>query len=203
MTLRELGEKAREMYKGELAQLKKREEWIQKRIGTGGGLNETYIGHWDGNKFEYSEPEKHDVGKFVVDLEDKMRTIAGNGTIGGCPRDPRSVALDPLYRAIEHRTMTQEVYNAIVIGEHPDVKRAVAFIEECGFRPPECASKPVEGDQRDPSVINQFERSRPSFLFPDAEDYRMEMRMLRRGLLEKYGEQAVLVAWVGTKTREK
>src|SRR3989338_2150374 len=94
MTLRELGEKAREMYKGELAQLKKREEWIQKRIGTGGGLNETYIGHWDGDKFEYSEPEKHDVGKFVVDLEDKMRTIAG--TICGSRRDHRAVALDPL-----------------------------------------------------------------------------------------------------------
>src|SRR3989338_11596809 len=132
MTLRELGEKARQMHKGELERLKKREEWIQKRIGTGGGLNETYIGHWDGDKFEYSEPEKHDVGKFVVDLEDKMRTIAG--TICGSRRDHRAVALDPLYRAIEHRTMNQEIYNAIVTGTHPDVKAAVDFIEERGFR---------------------------------------------------------------------
>ena len=186
MVLRELGERVEARYRTEIEKAEKKLKWLKGRVGAGNGVNQTYVYPTDGNRLEFSDPEENAIGRFVAYLENEVRKTAG--TEVGHMRDPRAIALDPLYNKIRNRKLTQSEYNSIALETHPAVSAAIDFVEEKSeYRPPSrWTLQTVEGDQLASRATNPVE-SRPSFLFPDAEDYKIEMRMLRRDIQERYG----------------
>ena len=102
---------------------------------------------------------------------------------------PTSVALDHIW----NRTLKQEDYNNMVNGmfrfRNEKEKISTECLGEYLDKFPKASDfglTEVTGDQTDLNVSNLAEE-RPTILFPNAEEYKVEMALLRKGIEERYG----------------
>ena len=165
---------------GEISGLQKRKDWLERRAG---------LLHTAGAHYEDRRPNHEDdpVCQYVNNLSDRLsdalKSYAKDEGIHPV-RAAREIAdgaqgfiCKTVY--LKSRSLGQEEYNAILSGKHDQVKIIERALGRLGSSVPQRPNvKPVEGDQLDVAVANPVE-SRPTILFPDAEEYRAEMEKLR------------------------